>query len=81
MNQEQVLQQFSGLSPDRQQEVLDFIAFLQTRPVPPSADKASKRKNLTSEPFVGLWRERKDLRNSSDWVRKNRREEWKESRG
>ena len=35
-----------------------------------------KRRPLTEEPFVGMWRSRKDMRDSSDWVRKARKREW-----
>ena len=35
-----------------------------------------KRRSLTKEPFVGMWRSRKDMRDSSDWVRKARKREW-----
>lgn len=29
------------------------------------------------EPFIGMWRDRDDMRDSSDWVRKTRNSEWK----
>ncbi len=61
MNQEKVWQQFTGLPPNQQREVLDFMAFLQTRGASPTSRKASKRKSLAGEPFIGLWRDRKDM--------------------
>ena len=35
-----------------------------------------KRRPLTEEPFVGMWQDRKDMTDSSGWVRKSRKREW-----
>ena len=35
-----------------------------------------KRKALTDEPFVGMWRDREDMADSSEWVRTTRQREW-----
>ena len=35
-----------------------------------------KRKSLTDEPFVGMWRDREDMADSSEWVRTTRQREW-----
>ena len=32
--------------------------------------------SLENQPFVGMWKERKETQNSSQWVRKLRREQW-----
>jgi len=81
MNPDSAWQQFVGLTPDQQQEVLDYMAFLQTRRTSPTTRKTSRRTKLAAEPFVGLWRNRKDLSDSVAWVRKTRQQEWKGSRG
>jgi AbrB family looped-hinge helix DNA binding protein len=35
-----------------------------------------KRKSLKDEPFVGMWRDREDMADSSEWVRTTRQREW-----
>ncbi len=32
--------------------------------------------NLQDEPFVGMWKEREDMEDSSQWVRQLRQQEW-----
>ncbi|MGL5943814.1 MAG: hypothetical protein ACRC2S_26295 [Waterburya sp.] len=32
--------------------------------------------NLQNEPFVGMWKEREDMKDSSQWVRQVRQQEW-----
>jgi AbrB family looped-hinge helix DNA binding protein len=36
----------------------------------------SKRRSLSDEPFVGMWRDREDMADSSEWVRTTRQREW-----
>lgn len=72
--QEELLHRFSALSPELQQQVIDFIAFLQARyVVQPTA--RTRRTPLSKEPFVGIWRDRPEMEDSTAWVRKTRLEE------
>ena len=64
------------LSPQGQQEVLDFVAFLKARYTIKISAKKSTRGKLSEEPFIGLWRNRDDLSDSSNWVRNLRQNEW-----
>jgi hypothetical protein len=32
--------------------------------------------HLKDEPFVGMWRDRQDMKDSSQWVRQLRQKEW-----
>ncbi len=32
--------------------------------------------NIENDPFVGMWQDREDLKDSGQWVRQVRREEW-----
>jgi hypothetical protein len=77
MNQKTVWQRFSSLPPEAQQQVIDFIAFLQTRYVPSRPRKTAKPTKLAQEAFIGMWRDRKDLRDSTAWVRNLRASEWR----
>lgn len=32
--------------------------------------------NLQDEPFIGMWKDREDMKDSSQWVRQLRQQEW-----
>lgn len=32
--------------------------------------------NIRNEPFVGMWQQREDMANSSQWVKQIRQQEW-----
>jgi hypothetical protein len=74
---------FDSLPPEAQKQVMDFIAFLQMRYTPatggvkPPAGKAKATKmRLVDEPFIGMWKNREDMRDSARWVRETREREW-----
>jgi len=54
--QDQIQKQISQLPPDKQTEVLDFIAFLLQRD---SLSGRLRRRPLEKHPTFGLWRKRK----------------------
>jgi len=77
MNQKTALQLLSDLPREAQQEVLDFIEFLQSRHARLPRRKNSRRQQrLRGEAFIGIWRNREDLRDSTRWVRSLREREW-----
>ena len=76
MNQKTVWQRFSSLPPEAQQQVIDFMEFLETRYVPSRRRKTAKPTKLVREAFIGMWRNREDLRDSTTWVRNLRATEW-----
>ncbi len=77
MDQERIWQEFTSLPPEAQQQVMEFIAFLRQRHKPGrAARRARKRPNLADEPFIGMWRDREDMQDSSAWVRRLREREW-----
>ena len=76
MNQNTEWQDFVNLPPEAQRQVRDFIAFLQARYVSPRPRKNVKPTRLANEAFIGMWRNRDDLRDSSAWVRSTRKREW-----
>ena len=76
MEQEKIFDDISNLPPEAQRQVVDFIAFLRTRYKRSEQEKQTKRINLVNEPFIGIWKDRKDLNNSSKWLRNVRKTEW-----
>jgi hypothetical protein len=76
MEQEKIFDDISNLPPEARRQVVDFIAFLRTRYKRSEQEKQTKRINLVNEPFIGIWKDRKDLNNSSKWLRNIRKTEW-----
>jgi hypothetical protein len=76
MEQEKIFDDISNLPPEAQRQVVDFIAFLRTRYKRSEQEKQTRRINLVNEPFIGIWKDRKDLNNSSKWLRNIRKTEW-----
>ena len=81
MNQEVLWQEFVDLPPEAERQGMGFIVFLRSRYVAPHPRKARKPTKLAKESFIGMWRNRKNLQDSSTWVRGVRQGEWAKSRG
>lgn len=77
MNIQTVMEGFSSLPPDAQRQVVDFIEFMKNRyQVAKPARKKVARASLAQESFIGMWRDRRDMQDSTQWVRELRRKEW-----
>ena len=75
MDQETLWKEYSSLPGEARQQMTDFLAFLRTKYI----SAASSRKPagaLTDEPFIGIWRDRDDMIDSTAWVRSIRKREW-----
>jgi len=55
---------------------MDFVAFLKTRYPTTRTARKPRRTRLADEPFIGMWRGREDMQDSTAWVRNLRRREW-----
>ncbi len=74
----QILQDLAALSPDAQEQVRDFIAFLRSRQQSERPKKPTRALiALADEPFIGIWRDREDMNDSTAWVRETRKREWR----
>ncbi len=77
MNQEKLLQDITCLPPVAQQEAIDFIAFLKLRYGQYTVQKTTNSLfAMENEAFVGMWKNRSDMADSSAWVRNLRQQEW-----
>ncbi len=75
MTQEDIIKEIGSLPPEGQRQVIDFIAFMRQRySRSPLTEKTVV--DLRSEAFIGMWRDREDLADSSEWVRRVRQSEW-----
>lgn len=80
MNQEELWRKLKALPPEAQRLVVELIDLLRDRYTPAQSSEEYERSDLTKEPFVGMWRDRSNMQDSSEWVRNTRKNEWKESR-
>ncbi len=69
---EKIIEMIAQLPPDKQEEVADFVEFLSRKQAPPQTPS----RPLTDEPLFGLWKDREDMRDSVDYVRRLREKEW-----
>ena len=70
-----IVREIASLPPEAQKQVIDFVAFLKTR-YPTQPVRKTRRTRLADEPFIGMWRNREDMRDGTAWVQSLRRHEW-----
>jgi len=68
------LNEFVSLPPDAQRQATDLISFLHQKHQTQTPPR--KEANLRDEKFIGMWSNRQDLDNSTDWVHNLRENEW-----
>jgi hypothetical protein len=71
-----IVREIASLPPEAQKQVLDFVAFLKARYPTTQPVRKTRRTRLADEPFIGMWRNREDMQDSTAWVRSLRRHEW-----
>ena len=76
MEPQNINNDISTLPPEAQRQVIDFIAFLKTRYREIRPGKKTACNKISNEPFIGIWDGRKDMKDSSQWVRNTRESEW-----
>ena len=69
MESEKVWRAFISLPPEGKRLVAKFISFLQGHYKRSRPGKNTKRVNIAEESFIGMWRDRQDMQDSSAWVR------------
>ena len=75
MTNEEILREINSLPLEAQRQVEDFVTFLRQRyKSSPPAKTATN--DLTAEEFIGMWRDREDLQDSTAWVRNVRQSHW-----
>jgi len=76
MEHEKLFRELTSLPPEGRRQVAKFISSLRKRYARASAPKKAKRLPLRSEKFIGMWKDREDLTDSTAWVRSVRKNEW-----
>ncbi len=77
MNQQEVIDDFSSLPIEDQRQIADFIALLKLRHAAPKTRTKRPETDISKEKFVGMWKDRSELTDSSTWVRSMRQHEWR----
>jgi hypothetical protein len=71
-----IAREIAALPPEAQKQILDFMTFLKIRYSRIKSTEKARRTKLAKEPFIGIWRTRQDMQDSTAWVRKLRNNEW-----
>jgi hypothetical protein len=78
MTQQQFVDEYLSLPEEAQRQVADFVAFLRQRYKAAQSMPQARTADLENEPFIGMWRNRQDLEDSTTWARNTRKAEWGE---
>ena len=71
-----ILQDIDSLPPIAEKELADFVEFLKYRYERKLGYQESKQSSIKDEPFIGMWKDRTDIADSTEWVRNLRQREW-----
>ncbi|HYE73043.1 MAG TPA: hypothetical protein VEF04_06925 [Blastocatellia bacterium] len=74
MTNEEILKEINSLPPEGQLLVENFLAFLRQRYAQPETSAVNLP--LQNEKFIGMWQDRDDVTDSTNWVRNIRESEW-----
>ena len=74
MSEKELIKQLRKLPSEAQQEAADFVEFLSKKYLQ-ETDKSelSDKKSILESSFRGMWKNRKDLQDSTKWVRELRK--------
>jgi hypothetical protein len=78
MSKKSVLDKYDQLPPNAKKEAGDFVEFLYNQYAKASSPKKDK-KPLSEYGFVGMWKGRDDMADSTGWVREQRKTQWRNS--
>ncbi|MDZ7692128.1 MAG: DUF2281 domain-containing protein [Balneolaceae bacterium] len=76
MSDSTVPKNFNKLPPDAKKQAQDFVDFLYQRYVRSKEKKASKPSSILGGSFFGIWKDREEMKDSTEWVKKVRKSQW-----
>lgn len=76
MSESTVSKKIKKLPPEAKQQAQDFVDFLYQRYVKREGKKKSETGKIAESPFFGIWKDREEMRDSVEWVRKVRKSQW-----
>ena len=75
---QQWIDEINTLPAEAQRQLTDFAEFLRQKHTVTPSMQPRRATELKDEPFIGMWRDREDLEDSSQVVRESRKSEWGE---
>ncbi len=70
MSKQEIIKQLKKLPSEAQREAADFVEFLSKKYLKqPEETDSPKKKPILESSFRGMWIDRKDMQDSTKWVR------------
>jgi hypothetical protein len=76
MSEEELIMQYKKLPPEARQEAADFVTFLTEKYIFQEEKRSATKKSILDSSFRGIWKNRGDMKDSTEWVRKVRKSRW-----
>lgn len=76
MSELTVSKKIKQLPPEAKRQAQDFIDFLYQRYSLKESPKKPQGSNLSDNPFFGIWKDRDDMADSTEWVKSVRKSQW-----
>jgi hypothetical protein len=73
MKEEEILREIQSLPLEGQRQVAEFIAHLRLRYQRSPSIEHPESSDLSQDSFIGMWRDREDMQDSSAWYRRSKR--------
>ena len=71
-----IVEELAALPDEARREAMDFIVFLRQQHCGSRSRRPVAKTSLGGDPFVGMWANRGDMKDSSRWVRETRSRDW-----
>jgi len=76
MSTEILINKFESLTKMEKKQVLDFIEFLKSKNILKKRRRRTSVAKLEDEKFIGIWQNRDDMKDSTNWVKNIRTKDW-----
>ena len=76
MSEKELIKQLKRLPSEAQQEAADFVDFLYKKYMEQGKKRAESKKSILESSFRGIWKNREDMQDSTQWVRNIRKSRW-----
>lgn len=76
MSEKELIKQLKKLPPGAQQEAADFVDYLYKKYMEQEEEGSRSERSVLDSPFRGMWKDREDMKDSTEWVRNIRKSRW-----
>ncbi len=76
MTNEEILREINSLPLEAQRQIEAFVHSLRERYQSSQSATTVPPSDLKTEEFVGMWQDREEMQDSTDWVRHVRQSHW-----